>query len=151
MIGADIFVTVGYNKKKESLMAEYDIPPENMFYSRDTSFAEDIMYATNGCGVDVVVNSLSGDGLQASFECMASYGRFIEIGKADIMANTSLPMAASRRNVSFSAVDVYHMCHSKDTINDVMRKVLDLTTNGFLTPPQVRLRPALSQILRLPL
>lgn len=91
MIGADIFVTVGYNKKKESLMAEYDIPPENMFYSRDTSFAEDIMYATNGCGVDVVVNSLSGDGLQASFECMASYGRFIEIGTTEPSLTFDVP------------------------------------------------------------
>lgn len=65
-----------------------------------------------------------------------------EIGKADIMANTSLPMAAFRRNVSFSAADVYHMCHSKDTINDVMRKVLDLTTNGFLTPPPPHTPPS---------
>lgn len=80
MLGAEIFATVGFDDKKEILATKFGINPENIFYSRDTSFAKGVMRATNGYGVDVVMNSLSGDGLQASFECLAPYGRFIEIG-----------------------------------------------------------------------
>ncbi len=90
MLGAQIFATVGYDDKKEFLVTKFGIDPENIFYSRDTSFAEGIMRVTEGYGVDVVVNSLSGDGLQASFECMAPHGRFVEIGTY-FCAATSLP------------------------------------------------------------
>ncbi|KAI0119752.1 hypothetical protein F4814DRAFT_458905 [Daldinia grandis] len=135
-LGAEIYATVGYDDKKELLVKKFGLNPENIFYSRDTSFAESIMRATNGYGVDVVVNSLSGDGLQASFECVAPYGRFIEIGKADINANSPLPMAAFKRNVSFCAVDIYHMgIFKKELIGDIMKNILDLVAKGAISLP----------------
>lgn len=45
--------------------------------------------------------------LEASWQCVAPYGRFIEIGKVDIRANSSLPMAGFAKNVSFCAVDMH--------------------------------------------
>ncbi|KAI0848453.1 hypothetical protein F5Y00DRAFT_270187 [Daldinia vernicosa] len=135
-LGAEIYATVGYDDKKELLVKKFGLDPENIFYSRDTSFAESVMRATNGYGVDVVVNSLSGDALQASFECVAPYGRFIEIGKADINANSPLSMAAFKRNVSFCAVDIYHMGHfRKELISDLMKNVLDLVAKGAISLP----------------
>ncbi|KAG8416838.1 putative secondary metabolism biosynthetic enzyme [Metarhizium acridum] len=107
--GARIFATVGFDEKKQLLMDEFGIPAEDIFYSRDTSFQRGIMRVTGGRGVDVVFNSLSGDKLKASWACIAPFGRFIEIGKADIGANTSLPMAYFAKNVTFAAVDLVHM------------------------------------------
>ena len=100
-----IFVTVGSAEKKELVMREYGIPEQNVFWSRDTSFAKGIMRVTKGRGVDVVVNSLSGEGLIASWQCVADYGRFVEIGKRDIMANSNLPMAVFAKNASFIGFD----------------------------------------------
>ena len=75
---------------------EFGIPADHIFYSRNTSFAQGVMRMTEGKGVDVVLNSLSGDGLRASWECMAAFGRFVEIGKADITSNSGLPMEVAK-------------------------------------------------------
>lgn len=104
-IGATVFATVGSNAKKALLMEQYGIPEDHIFYSRDTSFAKGIQRVTKGRGVDVVINSLAGLSLVASWECIASYGRFIEIGKKDIMSNSNLPMFSFRKNASFMGFD----------------------------------------------
>lgn len=136
MIGAEIFVTVGYEEKKEFLMSKFGIPPENIFYSRNTTFAQGILRVTNGYGVDVVLNSLSGDGLRASLECLAPYGRFVEIGKADIVANSGLPMSTLARNVSLFAVDLYHIIESNPTLtNELLKATMDLLVQGTIRHP----------------
>ncbi|KAH8722886.1 polyketide synthase PksD [Phaeosphaeriaceae sp. PMI808] len=136
MVGAEIFVTVGYDHKKQLLMEEYDIPASHIFYSRNTSFAHGVMRVTNGYGVDVVLNSLVGEGLRASWDCMAPCGRFVEIGKVDIYANAPLPMAAFRNNVSFFAVDLRHLHYQKlDLMRRVFRTSLELVLGGTLHCP----------------
>ena len=106
MIGAEIFVTVGSVEKKQFLMTQYSIPEDHILYSRDTSFGHGIKRITNGQGMDVVVNSLAGDLLRETWECLAPFGRFIEIGKADITKNTRLDMLPFEYNVMFASVDL---------------------------------------------
>jgi NADPH:quinone reductase-like Zn-dependent oxidoreductase len=105
-IGAKIYATVGSAEKKKFLMNTYNLKDEQIFFSRDTSFAEGIRRATGGEGVDVALNSLSGDALQATFECIAPFGRFIELGKRDITTNSRLEMSHFNENVSFASVDL---------------------------------------------
>jgi NADPH:quinone reductase-like Zn-dependent oxidoreductase/SAM-dependent methyltransferase len=140
--GAEIFATVGFNEKKKFLMEKFDIPGDHIFYSRNTSFAQGVMRVTNGHGVDVVLNSLSGDGLRASWECVAPYGRFIEIGKADIMANSSLPMACFAKNVTFSAVDLVHLSQSDEELTArLLRNTLRLLEQGAQHPNPLHIYP----------
>lgn len=87
-IGVEIFATVGSEDKKSLIMTQYGIPEDHIFSSRDTSFAKGVMRATSGKGVDVVLNSLAGEALRLSWHCLAKFGRFLEIGKADLFANT---------------------------------------------------------------
>jgi NADPH:quinone reductase-like Zn-dependent oxidoreductase len=101
----EIFATVSTHEKKQLLMDQYGIPGDHIFSSRDTSFASAIGRMTKN-GVDIVLNSLSGEGLIASWKCIAPYGRFLEIGKRDIIANNSLPMLPFLRNVTYSAIDL---------------------------------------------
>jgi NADPH:quinone reductase-like Zn-dependent oxidoreductase len=105
--GAQVFATIGSNKKKEMLIARFRIPVEHIFYSTDTSFAQGIKRVAGS--VDVLLNSLAGGQLQASWECVAPYGRVIEIGKSDIIAKSSLPMSLFAKNVTFAAVDLHHI------------------------------------------
>ena len=105
-IGAKVFATVSSEEKKQFLMDKYQIPKEHIFFSRDTSFARGINKATGGQGVDVVLNSLTGDALRATFETLAPFGRFVELGKRDIVQNAQLEMAHFDYNVSFSSVDL---------------------------------------------
>ncbi|KAI0467673.1 hypothetical protein F4859DRAFT_525103 [Xylaria cf. heliscus] len=140
--GAEIFATVGFDEKKKFLMEKFCIPDDHIFYSRNTSFAQGIMRVTKGYGVDVVLNSLSGDGLRASWECIAPYGRFIEIGKADIMANSPLPMACFAKNVTFSAVDLVHLSQSNEELTAALLKsTMGLLEQGAQHPSPLHVYP----------
>ncbi|RWA08359.1 hypothetical protein EKO27_g6749 [Xylaria grammica] len=124
-LGAEVLATVGHNDKKQLLMHRFDIPEDHIFYSRNTSFARGVKRVTGGYGVDVVLNSLSGDSLRASWECIAPYGRFVEIGKVDIGANSLLPMGHFARNASFAAVDMVHIQKTnKQLARQLMEKAL---------------------------
>lgn len=104
--GLEIFATVGSDEKKKLLIERYGLEPDHILYSRDLSFAQGIKRLTSGRGVDIILNSLAGEGLVASWECIAPYGRFIEIGKKDISSHGKLPMFPFAANVSFSAIDL---------------------------------------------
>lgn len=71
-LGAEVYVTVGSDEKKRLVMDTYNIPEDHIFYSRNESFAKGIMRMTKNLGVDVVLNSLAGEGLRASWECIAT-------------------------------------------------------------------------------
>ncbi|PNF15230.1 hypothetical protein B7P43_G14038, partial [Cryptotermes secundus] len=62
------------------------------------------MLETNGRGVDLVLNSLSDEKLQASLRCLAIGGRFLEIGKADLVNNKQLGMEIFLKETSFHGV-----------------------------------------------
>jgi NADPH:quinone reductase-like Zn-dependent oxidoreductase len=67
------------------------------------------MRRTNGQGVDCVLNSLSGELLDASLECVKDYGHFCEIGKFDLQNNTRIGLKALEKNVSYHAIDLATM------------------------------------------
>ena len=64
------------------------------------------MRATNGRGVDVVLNSLSGELLHASWQCVAKFGKMVEIGKRDFIGRGKLMMDIFEANRSFFGVDL---------------------------------------------
>lgn len=105
-IGAEIFATVGSDEKKQLIMTQYGIADDHIFSSRDTSFAKGVMRSTAGKGVDVVLNSLAGEALRLSWHCLAKFGRFLEIGKNDMFANTGLDMKPLLDNKSYIGVNL---------------------------------------------
>jgi NADPH:quinone reductase-like Zn-dependent oxidoreductase len=134
-VGADIFVTVGNQEKKEFLMERYLIPEDRIFYSRDTSFGSAIRNATHNEGVDVVLNSLAGDLLRETWECIAPFGRFIEIGKADITKNTRLDMFKFEENITFSSVDLTKVAKFRPRLmNRLLNDVCKLINSGSIKP-----------------
>ncbi|EEC14647.1 fatty acid synthase, putative [Ixodes scapularis] len=65
----------------------------NFASSQDLSFIEHILRATEGRGVDLVLNSLAEEKLLASVRCLTTHGRFLEIGKFDLSRNNGVGMA----------------------------------------------------------
>lgn len=101
-----IYCTVGSQTKKDYLKDNYGIPDSHIFNSRDSSFLPDVLRATNQCGVDVVLNSLSGDLLTASWNCVAEFGTMVEIGKRDFQRRAKLPMEAFEANRTFTGLEL---------------------------------------------
>ena len=76
-----------------------------VFDSRSTGFADDVLAATGGEGVDVVLNSLSGELMKQSLRLLRPFGRFLEIGKRDLYRNTPVGIRPLRHNASYFAID----------------------------------------------
>ncbi|RAR00984.1 polyketide synthase PksG [Stemphylium lycopersici] len=132
--GADVFVTVGSEWKRELVKGLYGLADDHIFHSREASFVDDVFHATANRGVDVVLNSLGGELLQHSWRCTAPFGRFIDIGKADILANNTLEMGHFLRNVTFAAVDVAGMYAENKPL---MQLVLDDVFSLFAAHPEL--------------
>ena len=135
MMGAEIYVTVGSVEKKEFVLKNYNIQEDHVFFSRDTSFGKGIRRATSNKGVDVVLNSLTGDALQATWECLAPFGRFIELGKRDIDCNTRLEMAPFAHNVTFASVDLTAVAAKRPQLmKRLLSDVFDLLRRAMIKP-----------------
>ncbi|KAI1804894.1 hypothetical protein F4811DRAFT_570659 [Daldinia bambusicola] len=137
LVGGEIFATVGSEEKKRFLINHYGIAEDHIFYSRNTSFAEGILRQTKGRGVDVIINSLSGEELLASWDLIAPQGRFIELGKKDIVANSSLPMRPFLRRATFTALETGSMSVDFGSLGkEILEHVLRMLAEGTLRPAQ---------------
>jgi NADPH:quinone reductase-like Zn-dependent oxidoreductase len=137
MGASSIFVTCGTPDKKAFLRDSCGIPEDHIFSSRDSSFKDGVLSYTNGRGVDVVINSLSGELLQESFALVADFGRFIEIGKKDFLLNSHLGMRAFYRNITFSGVDIHSLTTQKPRVaKDLLCKIMHLIEENrqFIRP-----------------
>ena len=130
---ANIFTTVGTIEKKNLLMKQFGIPEQQIFSSRSPAFEEAIKTLTGGVGVDVILNSLSGDLMRASWSCVAPFGRFVELGKTDIVSGRGLSMDPFLKNVTFSSVDLaLAMNAAKPLMAEIMSAVMELFRNGSI-------------------
>ena len=113
LAGAKIFCTVGSQDKVRYLESTWGIPNDRIFNSRDSSFLDGVLKATDGQGVDLVLNSLSGELLHASWSCVAEFGKMIELGKRDLIGNGKLAMNIFELNRSYHGVDLGHLINLK--------------------------------------
>ncbi|KAL6424858.1 hypothetical protein ACFW04_010040 [Cataglyphis niger] len=103
--GCEVFTTVGTTEKREFIKKIFPtIMDEHIGNSRDTSFEQMIMMQTNGRGVDIVLNSLAEEKLIASIRCLARNGRFLELGKFDLVSNNPLDINFFQKGISFHGI-----------------------------------------------
>ncbi|TQW02595.1 polyketide synthase [Cordyceps javanica] len=135
-MGATVFATVSTDTKKKHLMDTYGIPESNIFNSRDSvHFSQAVLRLTGGRGVDVVLNSLAGEALRASWRVIARFGRFVELGQRDIVGNTGLDMEPFLRNVSFHSVNMTDLLDwDVATAAQGLAKVVELLNNNIIKP-----------------
>ena len=131
---AEIYATAGTHERRE-LLRRMGI--NNVYDSRSVAFAEQILEDTDGYGVDIVLNSLTGAAQRAGVELLAFGGRFIEIGKKDIYGDTRMGLFPFRRNLSFYGVDLALMCMTHPAqIRKLLSTVYEMTAEGVLPQPE---------------
>ncbi|KAH6649117.1 acyl transferase domain-containing protein [Truncatella angustata] len=134
-IGADIYCTVGSPVKVDFLVNELGIPRDRIFQSHDDSFVADVMRFTDGLGVDVVLNSLSGELLHASWKCVAAGGCMVDIGKRDFLGRGRLAMNPFVGNRAFFGVDLATMIVTqKYRLVPFLRQSIELFEAGEIVP-----------------
>lgn len=131
--GAEIYATVGSTEKRDLLIDTYGISKDRIFSSRDLTFAQGIKRVTKGRGVDVAVNSLSGDALRATWDCIAPFGRFVEVGKIDIYSSARLNMEKFKNNVRFEFVDISFLARNKgQEFSAIMEDLMSHVRDGHI-------------------
>lgn len=131
--GAEIFATAGSPERRQMLR---DMGIEHVYDSRSTGFADDIRRDTDGYGVDVVLNSVSGAALRAGIELLAAGGRFVEIGGQDVHADSRVGLLPFRRNLAFHALDLALMARTHpERIGELLQTVYRLVADGVLPVP----------------
>eukprot|EP00522_Entomoneis_paludosa_P007169 CAMPEP_0172448792 /NCGR_PEP_ID=MMETSP1065-20121228/7729_1 /TAXON_ID=265537 /ORGANISM="Amphiprora paludosa, Strain CCMP125" /LENGTH=3370 /DNA_ID=CAMNT_0013200381 /DNA_START=215 /DNA_END=10327 /DNA_ORIENTATION=+ len=103
--GLEVFTTCSASKR-EFLKAKFGLDDAHIGDSRSDTFVKTVHDGTQGRGVDVVLNSLSGHLQVASLRCVAPQGHFCEIGKYDVMQNSGIGQGLLAANVSFHVIDL---------------------------------------------
>ncbi|MFE6775886.1 SDR family NAD(P)-dependent oxidoreductase [Streptomyces sp. NPDC057702] len=129
-VGARVFATA--SPRKHDLLRAQGLT--HVYSSRDLDFADQILAATDGRGVDVVLNSLNKDFVAAGMRALGTGGRFVELGKIGIW--TPERAARARPDVAFHTFDLSEFApHDLRQINrEILRTIADLLERGELRP-----------------
>lgn len=134
--GLTVFTTVGSKEKREYLKQRFpQLEDRHIGNSRDCSFEQMIMWETHGRGVDIVLNSLAEEKLQASVRCLGLNGRFLEIGKFDLSNNSPLGMSVFLKNTSFHGILLDSVMEGEESMQkEVVALVAEGIKSGAVRP-----------------
>ena len=139
MVGAKVFATVGSEEKAKFLVDNYGVPRDQIFDSHSNAFKNDVMAATKGRGVDIALNSLAGELLHATWQCIAPFGAMIEIGKRDFYGHAKMDMFQFTANRAFIGLDARHIqAERPDVCGAMMRECARYFEEGHVKPLPIR-------------
>jgi acyl transferase domain-containing protein/acyl carrier protein len=135
--GAEIFATAGSDEKRAYLRA---LGIEHVMNSRTLDFAADVMQTTGGEGVDLVLNSLSGQFIAKGLSVLRPGGRFLEIGKAEIW--DAARVAELRPDVGYDIVALDGLLAENAAAEGrLLRELMGEFGRGELTPLAAQVFP----------
>ncbi|GAA2368200.1 SDR family NAD(P)-dependent oxidoreductase [Streptomyces cuspidosporus] len=135
-LGAEIYATAGPGKHQ--VLEAMGIDEAHRASSRDLDFEDTFRAATGGRGVDVVLNSLTGEHTDASLRLLAGGGRFIEMGKTD--KRDAGQIAEAYSGVRYRFYDLVPDA-GLDRVSEMLSTLAGLFVQGVLTPPPVQAWP----------
>ena len=130
--GAEVFATASRGKWDTLRAMGFD--DDHIGDSRSLEFEEKFLAATDGAGVDVVLNSLAGEFVDASLRLLVRGGRFIEMGKTDLRDPELV--AAQHQGVRYRAFDLIEA--GPDGTATMLAELMGLFAAGVLEPLPVK-------------
>jgi acyl transferase domain-containing protein/NADPH:quinone reductase-like Zn-dependent oxidoreductase/acyl carrier protein len=130
-LGAEVYATA--SPGKWAALRERGIDEAHIASSRDLAFRDLFTAATGGAGVDVVLDALAGEFVDASLALLPRGGRFIEMGKTDIRDPEQV--SAEHVGVRYSAFDLSET--GAERIQAMLTELVTLFESGALRLPPV--------------
>ncbi|MBS2965992.1 type I polyketide synthase [Actinocrinis puniceicyclus] len=130
--GVEVFATA--SPGKWDAVRAMGVADERIASSRDLSFRGKFLDATGGAGVDVVLDALAGEFVDASLELLPRGGRFIEMGKADL--RDPAVVAREHPGVRYRSYDL--MEAGPERIQQMLREIVALFEAGALEHSPIR-------------
>lgn len=130
--GCEVFATA--SRGKWDTLRDMGFDDDHIGDSRTLEFEEKFRAVTHGEGVDVVLNSLAGEFLDASLRLTAPGGRFLEMGKTDV--RDASVVAEQHRGVRYQAFDLFEA--GPDLMAQMYAEVLGLLADGAVKPLPIK-------------
>lgn len=131
-IGAEIFATAGNDEKRDFIR---QMGVKHVFDSRSVTFANQIMELTDNQGIDVVLNSISGEAIWQNLSILKPFGRFLELGKRDFYENSKIGLKPFRNNISYFGIDADQLLvERKDLAEKLFKELMIIFEAGNLQP-----------------
>ena len=130
--GAEVFTTASRGKWDTLRAMGFD--EDHLGDSRSLEFEGKFLAVTDGAGVDVVLDSLAGEFVDASLRLLVGGGRFIEMGKTDLRDPELV--AARHPGVRYRAFDLFEA--GPDRIATMLSELMALFAGGVLAPLPVK-------------
>jgi acyl transferase domain-containing protein/D-arabinose 1-dehydrogenase-like Zn-dependent alcohol dehydrogenase/acyl carrier protein len=138
-VGAEVIATAGSAEKRDYL---HSIGITHVFDSRSLGFAEDVMKATGGRGVDLLLNSLAGEFIPAGLGVLAPFGRFLEIGARDIYQNSQIGLRPFAKNLSFVAIELSPLMQTRPKfVREMLDEIMGFFRSGAFKPLPTEVYP----------
>lgn len=118
--GAEVFATA--SPSKWETLFEQGFDPSHIASSRNLEFVQQFLVKTADQGMDVVLNSLAREYVDASLRLLPNGGRFLEMGKTD--KRDEVQIASKYRGVIYQALDL--MEASKERIKRILKELVRL-------------------------
>ncbi|MFI5758993.1 type I polyketide synthase [Streptomyces sp. NPDC051569] len=128
-LGAEVFATA--SEGKWDVLRSLGVADDHIASSRTTDFENAFAEVAGDGGIDVVLNSLAGEFVDASLRLMGAGGRFLEMGKTDIRDAGDLPEGVDYRSFDLGWVDPAGIQH-------MLLALMELFDQGVLTPLPVK-------------
>ncbi|MDQ7806829.1 SDR family NAD(P)-dependent oxidoreductase [Amycolatopsis sp. A133] len=126
--GAEVFATASTGK--HDVLRDLGLDTVHIGDSRSLSFEDHFRAATGGRGVDVVLDALAGEFVDASLRLLPRGGRFVEMGKADV--RDAGEVARAHEGVRYRAFDLIEAGPGR--LQEILRELAALFEAGALTP-----------------
>lgn len=132
MAGAEIHATAGSDEKRDFLRL---LGVSHIYDSRSLAYADQVLAATGGRGVDVVLNSLAGEAINRNLQVLKPFGRFLELGKRDFYQNTRIGLRPFRNNISYFGIDADQLMSERPALTRrLFAEMMELFEQGILHP-----------------
>ncbi|WP_206538993.1 SDR family NAD(P)-dependent oxidoreductase [Nocardiopsis lucentensis] len=127
-LGLEVYATA--SRGKWDTLRGLGVPEDRIGDSRGLDFAERFLTATSGRGVDIVLNSLTGDFVDASLRLLPRGGHFLELGKADVRDADRI--AADHPGTAYRAFDLVQA--GPEAVGEMLAELVELFEAGTLRP-----------------
>ncbi|KAK8080384.1 hypothetical protein PG997_008202 [Apiospora hydei] len=118
-LGGQIYATAGTSDKRD----------------RNPEFRDKILCATRGKGIDVIINSVTGDLMKETWSLAAPLGRFVEINNKDALQNTHLPMRPFEKNATFHSIELRSLAkHRPGELSRIISTFADMVQRRIAVP-----------------
>ena len=135
-LGAEVFIATNSLEKRAFMIEQLHIVETHVLEMDPFELSRRLTRLTKDKGVNVVIGNSQGEFMRQSWNCIAKYGRFVNLYTGGGLEDTTdLDMRPFKRSATFSSVDLMGLLqHDSDEVSGIFREVRCLLDEGKISP-----------------